>query len=197
MTTELQEDFKNYVFENVKANIDEWDSLGYRDYGSPEIKKRFRDKITELRRQYAKENGLKTVTQLCPKPSYLVYPVRAFRDEYINSEEARLLEEFKPLAIAKIANDEELKDKLNVLLVKGFSKEFVLFGGRDYCREDVYLGLLDALREHYKEVQHTLSNSSDVVKPDLRDLASECLTSLFTPRLTLKSGNTEQIKQVA
>ncbi|WP_407043739.1 hypothetical protein [Candidatus Liberibacter solanacearum] len=120
MITELQEYFKNYVFEDVKANIDEWRVIGNRSY--EEAKRKFIGKIIELRRRYAKESGLKIVTLLCPKPRDLVNPVIAFLLKYVRSEKDRMYEEYKPLAIAKIVNDEALRNGLNGTLSKDFSE---------------------------------------------------------------------------
>ncbi|RPD37180.1 hypothetical protein C0030_003665 [Candidatus Liberibacter solanacearum] len=190
MSTELQEYFKNYVFEDVKANIDEWRVIDTRSYG--EMKRNFIGKIIELRRQYAKESGLKTVTLLCPKPSDLVNPVIAFLVKYVRSEKDRIYEEYKPLAIAKIVNDEALRNGLNETLSKDFSE----YDGVDF-RNAPYLRLRDILKEHYDEIKHTLSNPANAVRPHLGDLANELLTSLFTPQLVLKTNNTEQIKEAS
>ncbi|ADR52490.1 hypothetical protein CKC_03705 [Candidatus Liberibacter solanacearum CLso-ZC1] len=83
MTIGLQEQFKNYVFEDVKERIDEWVSIGNYSPKDTGKKRKFKDKIIELRRLFAKENSLKTVTPICPNPNDLINAVVKFRNDYV------------------------------------------------------------------------------------------------------------------
>lgn len=182
MTTELQEKFKKYVFEDVKANIDEWAERRTCNY--KEATRNFRDRIIELRHKYAKNNGFKNVTPLCPKPNDLEHLINTYINEYVSSERDRLLEEYRPLAIEKIANDEVLQHRLQETFAKIFSE---VDGGNILTIP--HWELSNYLEDHYDEVKHTLNNPSNEEKPYLGDLTKELLPSLFTASLTLKSGD--------
>ncbi|KJZ81573.1 hypothetical protein DJ66_1168 [Candidatus Liberibacter solanacearum] len=190
MITELQEKFKKYVFEDVKANIDEW--VERRTCNYKEATRNFRDRIIELRHKYAKDNELESVTPLCPKPSDLADTIGGVMKEYVRSEEDRLLEEYRPLAIEKIANDEVLQHRLQETFAKIFSE---VDGGNILTIP--HWELSNYLEDHYDEVRHTLNNPSNEVKPYLGGLANELLRSLFTVSLTLKSGDVETTKEVS
>ncbi|MDI1494678.1 MAG: hypothetical protein PUN43_05565 [Candidatus Liberibacter asiaticus] len=199
MHTDLQEQFKNYLFEDVKAHLAEWCELcnvynGY--YGKKDEERKVLDKIIELRRKFAKGNGLKTVTPVCPKLKDIIYPLCRFINDYVKSESSRLTEEFKPLAIVKVVNDESLHDKLNERLKESF---------RDYgdgsrgMYHDIIArprsALICYLDDFYKEVKHTFGRSADTLSPYTSVLAVEILATCFTPQFVVNPGEVELIEQ--
>ncbi|WP_354688101.1 hypothetical protein V9J15_02075 [Candidatus Liberibacter africanus] len=209
MDMELQEQFRDYVLEDVKAHLGWWYETWF-DYEprTAKVEKRtFSDRITELRRVFAKENGLKSVTPICPKPRDLVDTVARFMNGYIASERSRIAEEFKPLAVSKVLNDEVLLDRMNAELVKGF----VAYGdgSRNYHGDilyDPYWELRHYLDDYYKEIKHTLGyseikhklgNKAYAVDPCVYTLANEIFRTFFNLQVVLNPDSTEQIKNVA
>ncbi|WP_446097997.1 hypothetical protein [Candidatus Liberibacter asiaticus] len=211
MDMELQERFRDYVFEDVKAHLGWWyetwfDYESWADRDNVRMRK-LSDKITELRRIFAEENGLKTVTPICPKPKGLVGIVLFFMNGYLEKEKSRIAEEFKPLAVSKVLNDEVLLDRMNTELVKGFASYGD--GSRNFCGEVLYdplWKLRHYLDDYYKEIKHTLGyseikhklgNKAYAVDPCVYTLAKEIFRTFFNLQVVLNPDSAEQIKNVA
>ncbi|XCE19619.1 hypothetical protein Q7M45_05545 (plasmid) [Candidatus Liberibacter asiaticus] len=200
MEIDLQKQFKNYLHEDVKFYLDKWCEALYspESYSNTYREQKLRDKIIELRRKFAKENGLKTVTEVCPKPKDITYSLSHFIEGLIESERSKITEKFKPLAVAKVVSDELLHDKLNKILKKSV---------RNYSRDSGHLNrdvifhsryaLIRYLEDFYKEIKHTFGNPADALSPHISELADEIHTTCFTLQFVVNPSEAELLEKVS
>ncbi len=200
MEIDLQKQFKNYLHEDVKFYLDKWCEALYspESYSNKYRERRLLDKIIELRMKFAKENGLKTVTPVCPKLKDILSSVRRFIGQHVSSERSKITEKFKPLAVAKVVSDELLHDKLNKILKKSV---------RNYSRDSGHLNrdvifhsryaLIRYLEDFYKEIKHTFGNPADALSPHISELADEIHTTCFTLQFVVNPSEAELLEKVA
>ncbi|RKL52304.1 hypothetical protein Q7L89_05470 (plasmid) [Candidatus Liberibacter asiaticus] len=191
MHTDLQEQFEAYVREDIKAHLDEWCELrdastGELLYKAKDVERRLLDKIIELRMKFAKENGLKTVTPVCPKLKDILSSVRRFIGQHVSSEGSKIAEKFKTLAISKVLNDELLLDKLNKILKTNFPayRDGSMHGYSDLMFSS-YSELARYIQRYYQETKHTFGKYADLLSLNEYVLARDIIVTYLTPQFVV------------
>lgn len=194
--TELQKEFETFVFDNIKQNLYDLAYLHNWSCAREPIKVL----IVSLRREFAKKKGLKTITQICPKPIDLIPMFIERLRECVTLENLRLTEEYRPIARNIVLTDENLKNKLRDIVTEGFLPMFC-----DMDKTCSSNSIRDAVYDlHYILVTQyrKLRELSKELHPDFFTIAKELIETIFTPQATLaylkiKLDHIETIDQVA